>query len=330
MRTKDSRLSKDDISSLCAKAFGEKTTLSSIKEIAGGTFNETYLIKFKNQKRVILRVAPPISENQNWDDQNLMRREQTILPHFSKISHLVPEIILSDFSHQMIDRDFMFQTFLEGERWSEIEDLCSEQELELWRQCGKITRSIHQTQGDHFGFPFPGMRFAKWSQTVIHCFEKINQSLIFHEINNNDFLNILELLKTNASLLDKDQTPQLLHGDLWTFNLLVDRSQKNVIVGVIDVDRAWWGDPRADWIIFLLSIRKPKPDWQEKIEAFYAGYGKQDLSDNADFLENVYQAMHFGSAAIWSSINDNYDDVRRANIELEMIAHSIFIDKGDS
>jgi len=63
-------------------------------------------------------------------------------------------------------------------------------------------------------------------------------------------------VRFNTSLLDEIQTPHLLHGDLWTFNLLVERGvHAPVITGVLDFDRAWWGDPSADWIMFLLAIR---------------------------------------------------------------------------
>jgi len=48
------------------------------------------------------------------------------------------------------------------------------------------------------------------------------------------------------------RVPNLLHGDLWTFNLLVAHSNdRPAITGVLDTDRAWWGDPMADWIMFL-------------------------------------------------------------------------------
>src|SRR5207253_2890321 len=109
----------------------------------------------------------------------LMRREVAIQPFFSSIHHLMPKILTVDFTHQVIDRDTMFQTFIEGERWDTLEDkLLPAENLALWQQFGRIIKTIHATPGETFGWPDPGQRFASWRATVLYRFERTAQAMI--------------------------------------------------------------------------------------------------------------------------------------------------------
>jgi aminoglycoside phosphotransferase (APT) family kinase protein len=117
------------------------------------------------------------------------------------------------------------------------------------------------------------------------------------------------------------QTPHLLHGDLWTFNLLVQRqNDKPVIAGVLDTERAWWGDPLADWIMFLLSIRNEEEEWQERIAAFQKGYGTWETGRTVQFRREVYKAMHVGSSVVWTARHGNREDIERGRGDLEKSA----------
>ena len=122
-------------------------------------------------------------------------------------------------------------------------------------------------------------------------------------------------------MLDGIRTPSLLHGDLWTFNLLVtSKDGKLYITGVLDMERAWWGDPLADWIMFLLSIRSDEKQWQPRVAAFDRGYGALERSESTRFRQEVYKAMHIGSSALWAAQHGNQEDIQRARQDLSRIA----------
>jgi aminoglycoside phosphotransferase (APT) family kinase protein len=322
------KLNKDQITVLCQRGFGKEVRVKSIQELGGGTFNETYLIKFTGKTRVILRVAPSPSPHLYWDDVALMRREHSMLPFFASIAPLMPKILLIDFTHQLIGRDYMFQTVIEGERWSDIEeDLTPEENAELWRQCGAIVRQMHTTTGEWFGYAYPGFH-TRWRDVILERFSRISQSMEAHQLKIPAFEIIFKLVQTHPAIFDEIVIPHLLHGDLWTFNLLVSRGENGpVITGVLDADRAWWGDPMADWIMFLFAIRRDDPEWQERITAFYDGYGIVENGPasqfSAQFRQEIYKAMHIGLAAIWGSRNESKEDIARANTELHEIAQTL-------
>jgi hypothetical protein len=132
------KLTLEQITLLCQRGFGSEDNLDLVQELGGGTFNETYLLELAGENRVILRIAPPPTDDLEWDEVALMRREHSIRPFFASIAPLMPRIMLCDFTHQIIKRDYVFQTYIEGERWSDIEeDLTPEENIDLWRQYGE-------------------------------------------------------------------------------------------------------------------------------------------------------------------------------------------------
>src|SRR5688572_28810482 len=153
---------------MCECGFGTNLQIESIQELKGATFNTTYLITFSDKSKVILRVAPPQTVDTYWEEALLMRREHAIQPFFAPVAALMPKTLFIDFTHQLLDRDYIFQTFIEGDRWDNIMDeLTPTQNGLLWEQFGKIIRLIHNVQGETFGLPLPGFQFARWSETII-------------------------------------------------------------------------------------------------------------------------------------------------------------------
>jgi len=85
-----------------------------------------------------------------------------------------------------------------------------------------------------------------------------------------DVWELASAAERHSAELDEITEPRLLHGDLWTANVLVDpETAALTITGVCDWDRAKWGDPLADWAIQRALL---KPGTER--EAFWIGYGQ--------------------------------------------------------
>ena len=322
MEERRTKLTEDQIRAILERCFGTGAQALGIKAIGGGTFNETYLIEVAEQDKLVLRLAPPPGDDTYWDDAALMRREHNTLPYFASIGALLPKTLLADFTQQIIRRDYALQIFLEGDRWSDIEDdLTEEENLDLWRQCGEIVKRIHGTTGEQFGYPYPGKSFVNWHDVILDRFARIAQSLKHYHADISYFSVISELLSSAQSVFNEIHEPRLLHGDMWTFNLLVRRKNgRPILSGVLDAERAWWGDPLADWIMFCLSIRNGEEEWQERIAAFFEGYGALERNPAAQFRQQVYNAMHIGSSVVWGAKHGNREDIERGTRDLENIA----------
>lgn len=94
--------------------------------------------------------------------------------------------------------------------------------------------------------------------------------------------------RVDAGVLDEVTEPRLLHGDLWLVNVMIDKDGQ--ISGVFDHDRAFWGDPAADWTWFMLSHRSPAEQ-----AAFHRGYGAGPRAEpGARYRALIYRARSIG------------------------------------
>jgi aminoglycoside phosphotransferase (APT) family kinase protein len=306
---------------MCQRGFGASVQIESIQQLSGGTFNTAYLITLTGPHKVILRVAPPQTTDTAWEDAFLMRSEHAMQPYFAPLSTLMPKTLLIDFTHQLIDRDYMFQTFLEGERWDNLwDELAPEENNILWDEFGKIMKQIHEVRGETFGLPRPGFQFERWSQAVIDRLDRTLRAAKELQLDVTDLAQILDLVRAHPQQLDEIQIPRLLHGDLWAFNLLIGRDENGpAIVGVLDADRSWWGDPMADWTMFILAHAEP----EEGHEHFWRAYGPREDTGGAKFRKTVYDGMHAGTALVYSVRNHDEGTVQRAYGTLREVAEAL-------
>jgi hypothetical protein len=110
------------------------------------------------------------------------------------------------------------------------------------------------------------------------------------------------------------------HGDLWLFNLLIERTREGPhIVGVLDADRGSWGDPLADWTFFLLE-RRASPQEQA---LFWQAYGRPDAGPGARFRALVYQGLHQGKILSVARRDGNERAVNKASRALAEVVNAL-------
>jgi aminoglycoside phosphotransferase (APT) family kinase protein len=247
-------------------------------------------------------------------------REQQIQPFFAALAPLMPRTLLADFTHQLIDRDYIFQTYLAGDRWDEIADrFTSDEQLLLWEQFGGITKTIHSTIGTTFGGPYPAPEFATWSETILYRLECASQAMTEAQLDVTDLRSVGAIVRGQTARLDAIEQPHLLHGDLWLFNILVRREVDGPsISGILDADRAWWGDPLADWTMFVLAMAAA-PETQRFHARFWQAYGELEQTLETTFRQAVYEAMHIGTALVWASHHDDVETVQRGKRDLRVV-----------
>ncbi|HEX5159021.1 MAG TPA: aminoglycoside phosphotransferase family protein [Ktedonobacterales bacterium] len=289
-------LTPADVQAACRCAFGPDVAVMSVRELGGGEFNSVYCIALAGRAPVVLRVAPPPGRARAWHEQDLMRHEHTIRPYFAPIASLLPVTLAIDFTHQVLDRDYLFQSFMPGERWKDIaSQLTPAEEERLWRQLAQVARSIHDVQGETFGHPHPGRQFSTWSATILDWMRRsladaqragLDASIL------RELQELYDFTQAHADLVDEVTVPRLLHGDLWPMNILIERGVAGVhISAVLDSDRVSWGDPLADWTFYLLPRRA-----SARVQAiFWDEYGRPDTTRGARFRAHVYEGLHLGN-----------------------------------
>ena len=90
------------------------------------------------------------------------------------------------------------------------------------------------------------------------------------------------LLETYQPVFDRHVPASLLHMDVWGQNILVD--QKGKLTGLLDWDRALWGDPEIEFAVLdYCGISHP---------SFWEGYGQQRDQSKAAQVRNLFYLLY--------------------------------------
>ncbi len=283
-------IDKSVLEAIVKRAFQESISIKSYEEIKAGRFNTTYKVNIENSRSLILRIAPTSTTGIYNHEYSLLRREYLLHPFFSSISEYTPRIIFADFTKQLLDRDYVLQSYIDGINWEVIsKELTVKQNLELWNKLGDICESINSQVDDGFGLPYPRLQFGTWSKALINILEGMIHDLERHSFKVENTQKLLKLIIKYSDCLDKVSKPRLVHGDLWSKNILIKNGIKPKIVGVLDSERAFWGDPKAEWIIVGTQFagKESKKGYIFRCGLFSADYGEIPVS-----FAKRYQSTH--------------------------------------
>lgn len=294
----------EQIEEMCRRAFGSCVQVSSAVELGNGMYNNTYRVEIGADRPVILRVAPARAR-QYRIERHLMRNEYASVPYLAPIGAMIPRTLAVDFTHEIIDRDYLWQTMLDGVEGPEgIGNYPRPQWTSFFRQMGEITSSIHSVRGERFG-PVAGPGFGAWSEALFAFFADLAADLDDVGLDSADVREVAAEAEKDRAVLDEITEPRLLHGDLWTVNVMMGPgAAEPTIVGVFDNDRTCWGDPASDWTIYM-AARKPGTER----DAFWESYGPLSTAPSALRRSLFYRAKHIGAIRLERHRLGNADSV---------------------
>jgi aminoglycoside phosphotransferase (APT) family kinase protein len=307
------------IEAVCERAFGPRTRVTSAVELKGGMYNTTYRLSIEGRERpVVLRVAPEPAR-QFRSERQLMRNEYATVPWLAPIAPLMPQVLAADWSQEVIGRDWMIQSFLDGAPASGPRGLVAYPRYTwtgFYRQLGVITKKVHAVAGPHFG-PVSGPGYPTWSQAVAASLDDIAADLDGAGLDSAGLRRAATAAAERSTVLDQITEPRLLAGDLWIVNvLLADDAAEPTVTGVLDLDRTLWGDPAADWTI-RMALAKPGTErdvfWDED------SYGPPDATADAVWRRHVYEARHLGAVLLEAHRLGDRDGVRATYEKLATI-----------
>jgi aminoglycoside phosphotransferase (APT) family kinase protein len=282
----------EQLLTLIDRAFGPDCVTTSIQELAGGSINNAYRISFADRPEVVLRIAPRADHPQSFRHEGrLLRREYYAQPFLAPIANLVPSVLMADFTHQIVERDYFFQPYIKGDIWGSVHNgLSTVEQKALWQQLGRITRAVHEVTGEAFGAPDPIPQFQRWSHMIVADFDGIVRDMEIWGVATTEIRTVADYAADHSEILDAVATPHLLHGDLWLNNLLIQRTASGVVIaGVIDAGFAMWADPASDWTIARMTISPMVGS-----EPFWETYGALENGTDAQIRGLIYQVRSIG------------------------------------
>ncbi|MBY4127032.1 aminoglycoside phosphotransferase family protein [Rhodococcus fascians] len=276
------------VQAMACRQFGSTAVVDSVRTLSGGAYNSTYEVHLAGRPSVVLRIAPK-PQHQYRSETEMMRNEAATTPRLAPIAHLLPKILGVDWSHDIIDRDFMWQNKIAGIPASRAFAAHGRDAMvPLFAEIGTVTAAVHSVVGPHFG-TVRGPHFSTWSDAVTHRLTEIVRDTRDAGLDTRAAEEACASAQQASDALDRVTEPRLLHGDLFIPNLVLDEESLR-IVGVLDHDRAFWGDPAADWGIHAMAGRT-----EAERRAFDDGYGAR-VGDET--VAHIYRALHAGAITL--------------------------------
>ncbi len=102
-------------------------------------------------------------------------------------------------------------------------------------------------------------------------------------------------------------------------NILVKRDEEEPrIVAVLDSDRTSWGDPMADWTMFLLHRNAGT-----EVGAFWETYGQPKKSLGTQFRTLIYQGRYVGRARLEHHRLHHQEIVKRSYQDMQTVIEAL-------
>jgi len=241
----------------------------TVRPFGAGRFSETFDVSGPGG-RYVLRVAPPDDLRQLFYERRMMRQEPGIHARLlAETSVPVPPIVACDFSRRLIDRDYLLMDRLDGTVLSEAR-LNGPAQARAAREWGGYVAQVHSVTDPHKRFGYLGEHRcmapqANWADAFAVMYRKELDDIVACGVYDAPTADSAQgLLTEHLDAFDHDGASRLLHGDIWVTNLLV--ADDGGVTGVLDFDRACWGDVEWDLAIADYCGVTTAPFW--------AGYGR--------------------------------------------------------
>jgi aminoglycoside phosphotransferase (APT) family kinase protein len=273
-----------------------------LRRIPTGKFNTSYYVD-GGAVPLVLRIAPLNDRSQVlFYEHQMMRQEPTLHAMLRKQTDVpVPAILVSNFSHSEINRDYLLMERMPGT------PLFGQTRLnDIFHEVGRCLRQVHALTNNRYGYVgehHPMEPQPDWASAF-----QIMWHLLLDDVEHCGGYSPAEaasmrlLADQHIKVFDRHVAASLLHMDVWAENILADEHGR--LTGLIDWDRALWGDPEIEFAVLdYCGISEP---------AFWEGYGAaREQSPEAEIRRVFYLLYEIQKYIVIRRVRN--DDPQRAD-----------------
>ena len=235
-------LEREQVRALLREAVGEER---DAVELSDGEFTVCYATD-----DVVLKVWPEPGTPLLTHEDGLVHAEIEVCRRAAEAGFPAPELLHADLSRRHVGRDWVAMTRLPGTPLALAHD-----GVDVDRELGEAFARLHRIRGERFGYPGrPALQGTTWRAAlgrmlgaVLDDAERFAVPLPFARVEAES------ALAAAGRALDEVTVPALVHFDAWAGNVLVEDGR---LSGVIDGERAFYGDPLAEWAMLAFG-REP-------------------------------------------------------------------------
>ncbi|MFD4636086.1 phosphotransferase family protein [Lentzea sp. NPDC058436] len=273
------RLDDDTLRRVLGASGVDPLTATGWAELTEGTYNTAYRIRLADGSGLLLKVAPSPDAPGLTYERDLMRTE-TAFYRAAGGHAVVPEVVHADFSRTTVAADLLLMTEIPGGNLAARGATTTPGERSALRtDLGRVVAGLHQVTGTGFGYPQLGLA-RTWREGFLSMVDALlaDAGRFAVPLPADD---VAGLMRSHAALLDEVSRPVLVHFDLWDGNVMVDAGR---VSGLIDGERAFWGDPLAEFVSLALF------DDVERDPALLSGYGAVEFTREARLRLAMYRS----------------------------------------
>jgi aminoglycoside phosphotransferase (APT) family kinase protein len=309
--------SRDEIDALARHAFGIGLAPgdAGLRELTDGWFNAVHELGLADDRRVVLKIAPPPHAPVMAYERELMATEVATMRLVKSDPAIpVPTVLFHDDSRTLCDAPYFFMEKVSGANLDHVRKALSPaQASAVDRHVGEVVRAINGFRGEWFGLPgHPGLRAPTWREAFGRIVESVLQDAARRDVAfPRPAGEIRALLARHAPTLDEVREPRLVHWDGWDKNFFVADGR---VTGLIDFERAMWADPLMEAQFRALS-------WDGVSDAL-RGYGRTRFSD-AELVRNRLYTLHLALVMHTECFYRHYPDDEVLNGSRKMIVENL-------
>jgi phosphotransferase family enzyme len=284
-----------------------------ITPIPGGTINQAFRLDPADGPPMVLRIAPSdadVGAGPSWLTSHGLLREQEVLRLLADLGDVLPRRLHFDDSRTLIDRDWVVQSVVAGQPWSELRDALDDREQRaLWHELGELTARIHAVEGAEFGPPASWHGIRVWSEMMRWDATGLAVDAERYHLDPEPFQMLCRLIDRAVPVLDRITRPQLIHSDLGLHHVFIARGQDGLhhISGLIDFEFGRFADPLSESVFVAHELH---PTVDDDFAAFCAGYGRPPNRHDDDIRCLIYQMVALGWTATDLVRRGHRDEVR--------------------
>jgi aminoglycoside phosphotransferase (APT) family kinase protein len=246
-----------DLAAMLRRGFGPHAQAAQCDELPDGSYNAAYRIRLAGGPSVVLKVSPPPDLKLLTHEVDLMRTEVHFYERAGAAGVPVPRVAFADLGRDLIDRDYVFLELLTTTDLADARDRLSPVDsAAVGRELGAAVARLHTVSGEGYGYPLRDS--ATWRPTWRDAFGTMLDDILCDATRLGSELPespgvIAARLGRHADALDDVRRPALVHFDLWDGNVFIHPTPEGWrLSGLIDGERAFYGDPYAEFVSMAL------------------------------------------------------------------------------
>lgn len=212
------------------------------EELGHGWFNVAYRLTLADGREVVLKIAPPANVTVMTYERGAMRTELAALRLIAERTRVpVPAVDFADLTHEIVDADWFAMPFVEGDNLGVVRDQLDPAVRTGYEEAlGAANRELNEIRGGWFG-PLAGPGVASWRRVFTGMVEDVLRDGEARGVDlGRDYKAVRSVVAGHARVLDDVTQPRFVEWDLWDLNVIV---REGAIVGLVDHERALYGDP---------------------------------------------------------------------------------------